>query len=190
VSVNVSVAQLCSTQFREEVCAVLEDTRLSPGCLELELNERGLSQNSEVCASSAEKLRGLGVRIAIDDFAKGTDALDYFPGFPADTVKVGRASVLDLRNGSGMIEKHGAIEKFGSIVTLARDFGVEVVAKGVETREQLDALRLLGCDRIQGYLLSPPVAPATASDLLMADRRLRVTASSDQREEEGLAAAS
>jgi len=184
VSVNVSLVQFCSAEFREEVRAVLEDTGLPPECLEIELNEALLLQNSESCASSAEKLRRIGVRVSIDDFARGAFAREYFQGFPADTIKVDRSLVL------GLADSSGSVAKLGAIVTLAHDRGVEVVAKGVETAEQVELLELLGCDRIQGYLLSPPVTPAKASDLLAIDRRLSMASSPERQNKDGWAEAS
>ncbi len=159
VAVNLSPAQ-----FRADapdvvavVARVLESTGLAAERLELEITESLLISDPEKVLDSLNRLSSLGVRIAMDDFGTGYSSLSYLWRFPFNKVKIDRAFVKELEGE----DKVSLI--VASIVTLAHSLGMRVNAEGVETESQREALRKLGCDELQGFLLGRP-APLEASD--------------------------
>lgn len=159
VAVNLSPAQ-----FRANAADVvlivseaLELNGLDPWRLELEITESLLISDPEQVLDSLNRLSDLGVRIAMDDFGTGYSSLSYLWRFPFDKVKIDRSFVKEL-------EDEGKVSVIiESIVSLAHSLGMRVNAEGVETESQRDALRELGCDELQGFLLGRP-APIQASD--------------------------
>ncbi len=167
VAVNVSGAQLARPAFAEEVLAVLAREGVPPGggCLELELTESLLMADVEASAARLARLREAGVRIAVDDFGTGHSSLAYLKRLPIQVLKIDRSFVADLHRDPD----DRAIVR--AILALGRSLGLEVLAEGVERREQLEFLRREGCDAMQGYLVSPPV-PAEALPRVVATARL------------------
>lgn len=149
ICVNVSVRQLLHPNFFGRVQAALSDSGLSPERLVLELTESVFISDYEQVSKVFAALEIIGVKIAIDDFGTGYSSLSYLRRVPASTLKIDGSFVATIDNGSWPI-----IE---ASVSLARAFGMKVVAEGVETEAQLGALTMLGVDRIQGYLLGRPV---------------------------------
>jgi EAL domain-containing protein (putative c-di-GMP-specific phosphodiesterase class I) len=129
---------------------ILQETRLDPQCLELELTESALMTDVEQVIKSLGKLRDIGVKLAIDDFGTGFSSLEYLRRLPLDTLKIDKSFVRDTSNldGAGLVS---------SIVALAQKLRLRVVAEGVETRQQLTFLERLGCDSMQGNLFSRPL---------------------------------
>jgi diguanylate cyclase (GGDEF)-like protein len=166
VGVNVSATQLRKEGFQEDVLALLEESGLSPARLQLELNEAALVKDLGAAQSAVEKLRTLGVGIGIDDVGAHALSLDYLKRFRPEAVKVDRSLVKGLGRGSV------TVDKLRAIVKLAREMEASVTAVGVETGAQLDILQELGCDRMQGYLLCPPLSAGRAGTMLAQDRRL------------------
>ena len=162
ISVNVSAHQLAEPSLLETVAQVLDETGLDPDALWLEITETALMADAEGARRTLVELRNLGVHLAIDDFGTGYSSLAYLRRFPVEVLKVDRSFVERL----GTDAEDEAVVRL--IVHLAGALGLSVVAEGVETAAQLHRLRHLGCDRVQGYLYSPPVSPATASTLLTA----------------------
>jgi EAL domain-containing protein (putative c-di-GMP-specific phosphodiesterase class I) len=148
VAVNVSAVQLARSDFIDVVRSAAVNAGLEPGRLELELTESQIMSNVEDLARCLSEIRQLGVRIAIDDFGTGYSSLSYLSRLPADTLKIDRSFLLEAES-----EQSAVLE---TIVKLAHDHGLRVVAEGVETKQQLSALVRAGCDLAQGYLFGLP----------------------------------
>ena len=149
VSVNVSPRQLADADLPAQVQQVLTATGVEPRRLCLEITESILISAEPTVDASIAYLRSLGVRIGLDDFGTGQSSLGYLKRFPLDFVKIDQSLVAGL----GLHEHDTAIVR--ATVELAHNLGLSVIAVGVETEEQLEALGFLGCDRAQGYLYSP-----------------------------------
>ncbi len=160
VSVNLSVYQLRQGKVVSLVRQVLEETGLAPYLLELELTESQLLDNVEHIIATFEQLHALGVKLAIDDFGTGYSSLSYLKRFPVDYVKIDQAFIRGLHEGN----QDAAIIR--AIIGMAKSLGLEVVAEGVETPEQLSFLREQGCDEVQGYLISRPLEAEAFEKLL------------------------
>jgi EAL domain-containing protein (putative c-di-GMP-specific phosphodiesterase class I) len=152
VAVNLSSGQFQSSDLPEAVADALAKTGLAPDMLELEITESVLLQHSETNLQTLKRLRELGVRIALDDFGTGYSSLSYLQRFPFNRIKVDRSFVMEL---PGHEESEVIVR---AITDLGRSLGMAVTAEGVETRQQLDALRARGCDEAQGYFFSKPIA--------------------------------
>ena len=160
---------LCSRQFRhpgllDRVRTILEETGAPAHSLMIELTEDALMEHEDDVMTTLGGLRRLGVRLALDDFGTGYSSLAYLHRFPIDVLKIDRAFVRGVSCGG---EK---LEIVRTIVTLARALSKDVIAEGVETVDQLECLRALGCDGVQGYLLAPP-QDAEATARVLARRR-------------------
>jgi EAL domain-containing protein (putative c-di-GMP-specific phosphodiesterase class I) len=156
VSVNVSARQFRTDDFAGSVRAVLEETGLDPSCLELELTESVLMDDAESSAEELRRLKPLGIKISVDDFGTGYSSLSYLKRFPIDSLKIDRSFIQGLTTNADDSELTGAI------VAMAHRLRLRVVAEGVETDDQRAMLVKLGCDEIQGYLVSAPVPPEDA----------------------------
>ncbi len=152
VSINVSPRQLRRGNLAEVVEHTLERTGLDASWLKLELTERTLVEDTETARRTLERLRAIGVSIAIDDFGTGYSSLSYLKSFPIDAIKIDREFVRD-----SVIDADTATVS-ESMVTLATDLRLEVIAEGVETREQLELMRGFGCHLVQGFYISRPLA--------------------------------
>jgi diguanylate cyclase (GGDEF)-like protein len=155
VSVNISSRQFRSGSLAPVVRSALRESGLDARLLELELTESLLVENTEEAIRILGELKAIGVSIAIDDFGSGYSSLNYLKRFPVDFLKIDRSFIRDITTNA----KDAAITT--NIVTLARSLGLQTVAEGVEQREQLDFLGAQGCDEVQGFLFSRPVAAET-----------------------------
>jgi diguanylate cyclase (GGDEF)-like protein len=153
VAVNLSAQQFRQKDLLETVQRALRDTGLDPSLLELELTESAVMENAEESARILAQLSRLGVQISIDDFGTGYSSLSYLKRFPLDKLKIDRSFIRDLATDVD----DAAIVR--AIISLAHSLKLKVIAEGVETADQLDFLRQLGCDQYQGYHCSPPMAP-------------------------------
>ncbi len=151
LAVNVSPLQFKSGTLGLKVATVLAETGLSPDRLELEITEAVLIRDDEEALSVLHQLRHLGVRIALDDFGTGYSSLSYLRRFPFDKVKIDRSFIRDVA------EAEGSSPIIEAVVHMAAAGNMTTTAEGVETEEQRDILRKLGCDEMQGYLFSPAV---------------------------------
>lgn len=151
VNVNVSAEHLQSLGFVDFIERTLVETGLSPQALGIELVESSLADRRDVTTRVLSRLLDLGVRVAIDDFGTGYSSLSYLKDFPVTSLKIDRSFVLNLPGD----RRDTAIAN--AIVTMGRGLGLNVIAEGVETAEQLAALEALGCDAVQGYFLSRPL---------------------------------
>lgn len=160
MSVNLSGKQLMQPDLIERIEEVLHESQINPWHLKLEITETVVMENPELAAVTLAKLRSLGVRLSIDDFGTGYSSLSYLNRFPVDTLKIDRSFVTSMNAADENLQ----IVK--TIVTLAGNLGMQVVAEGVETEEQLEQLRSLKCQYGQGYLFSKALA-ATDADLFV-----------------------
>ncbi|MBS1190388.1 MAG: domain S-box/diguanylate cyclase protein [Rhodocyclaceae bacterium] len=162
VAVNVSARQLRRRDFCETVAGALADSGLPPEQLELEITESSVMENAEEAIGILQGLRRMGVTLAIDDFGTGYSSLAYLKLFPIDHLKIDRSFVADIEH-----DLNDRAIALGTIA-LARSLGLNVIAEGVETEDQLELLRDNGCDEVQGYLLSQPLHGAAAFAFLHA----------------------
>jgi diguanylate cyclase (GGDEF)-like protein/PAS domain S-box-containing protein len=160
VSVNMSLKQLADAAFVDDVTAALKESGLNPASLRLELTESSIMENSELTIKVLKRLKGLGVGLELDDFGTGYSSLSYLHQLPFDAVKIDRSFV------SGMPGREGSTHLVETILGMARSLKLEVVAEGVETVEQRDQLRALGCPLAQGYLFSKPASGRATATLL------------------------
>jgi EAL domain-containing protein (putative c-di-GMP-specific phosphodiesterase class I) len=130
---------------------VLAETGLEPHLLSLEITETTIMADAEAAAETLRAIRALGVRLAIDDFGTGYSSLTYLRRFPVETLKIDRSFVA----GIGRDREDEAIVDM--VLSLARALGLQVVAEGVETADQVDRLRRVGCDLMQGYYFGKPM---------------------------------
>ncbi|HYP28590.1 MAG TPA: EAL domain-containing protein [Blastocatellia bacterium] len=161
MSVNLSGKQFAHTNLIDQIVNILEVTGLDPRRLKLEITESVVMENIEVATRMLEQLRALGVELSIDDFGTGYSSLSYLHRLPIDTLKIDRSFV------SRISENNENREIVRTILMLAQNLGMGVVAEGVETREQLESLQELKCDRGQGYLFSRPVNALDAERLIL-----------------------
>jgi EAL domain-containing protein (putative c-di-GMP-specific phosphodiesterase class I) len=166
MSVNLSGKQLSQSDLIEKVEEVLSESGIDPWQLKLEITETVVMENAELAAVTLARLRGLGVRLSIDDFGTGYSSLSYLNRFPVDTLKIDRSFIARMNQDDENVE----IVK--TIVSLAGNLGMQVVAEGVETEHQLEQLRLLKCQYGQGYLFSKPMA-AIEADKFLLNRQLQ-----------------
>ncbi len=155
MAVNVSAAQIHEADFLDQVRAVIQETGLPPENLELELTESAIMEDPEQARPMMEALRRMGVGIAVDDFGTGYSSLTYLKNLPLTKLKIDREFVTDLPAD----EDDAAIVR--AIVALGKSLGYALIAEGIETQDQQQLLRELGCDIAQGFLISRPAAVDT-----------------------------
>ncbi|MEP6716411.1 MAG: EAL domain-containing protein, partial [Terriglobia bacterium] len=154
IAVNVSSLQFTSHDFVGIVAEALQSEGVEGTNLTIEITESVLMTDKDACARKVRELQALGVSISIDDFGTGYSCLGCLQNIPIDTLKIDGSFVKEL----GI--KPAAAALIGGIVSLAHNLGMRVVAECIENEEQLQAVRLAGCDQVQGYLLGLPVVPA------------------------------
>lgn len=159
LSVNLSGLQFHYPGLAREVSYVLDQSALEPDALMLEITESVAMEDAEPAMQSLAKLKSLGVKLAIDDFGTGYSSLSYLRNFPVDRLKIDRSFVEALGHSLG----DNTI--VAGMIGLAKGLGIEVVAEGLETEEQLRQLRRLGCDIVQGYKFWKPL-PAEEAGIL------------------------
>jgi diguanylate cyclase (GGDEF)-like protein/PAS domain S-box-containing protein len=160
IAVNVSSVQLRRKDFVDQVRALVTEAAYGECGLDLEITESLLMYDIEGCIAKLNAIRDLGVNIAIDDFGTGYSSLAYLSRLPVNALKIDRAFI------EGMLRTGENMSIVSSIISLSHALKIKVIAEGVETREQLDVLRSLECDEIQGYLISRPVKGEDAARLL------------------------
>jgi diguanylate cyclase (GGDEF)-like protein len=161
VAVNVSARQFRAKNLVDKVLAVLDESRLSPHSLELEITESMLMNDVESAVRKMEELRNLGIHLSIDDFGTGYSSLSYLGRFPITCLKIDRAFVQDVQTNANTAEIARAI------IGLSRGLNLEVVAEGAELIEHVNFLKDNGCDTIQGFYFSKPLPPAEFQALLV-----------------------
>lgn len=156
VSVNISAAHIGSAAFTSVVTAALADSGLAPQRLELEITESVRLGASKEIAGVFDRLKGLGIRLVLDDFGTGWSSLDVLRRFPFDGLKIDQCLVADLPSNPR------AVAIVRTVIRLARELDICVTAEGVEDATQLRILQELGCERLQGFLIAVPGQKATA----------------------------
>jgi len=151
VGVNVSFRQLKAGAFAELVVQVLDETGLDPTHLNIEVTENVIMDDLTVARDSLTVLSDVGVRVSIDDFGTGYSSLSVLGKFPAHVLKIDRAFVRDITTD----DVQAAVAR--TVIAVASELGLDTIAEGVETHEQMEFLAELGCEHIQGFLFSPPV---------------------------------
>jgi PAS domain S-box-containing protein len=164
LSVNVSPKQFAQPDLAWQIGQLIEQSGMDPGCMNLEITETIAMADAERSGVVLSELKALGVHLDIDDFGTGYSSLSRLQRFPVDTLKIDRAFV------SCMDRDHDTHEIVRIIVMLAHNLGLKVVAEGVETQNQLDLVRNIGCEFGQGYFFSKPVDHETIGKLLGINR--------------------
>lgn len=161
ISVNLSVKQFAQVNLVEQISQILQQTNLPPCSLKLEITESLLMENQESVTVVIQQLKALGVSLSLDDFGTGYSSLNYLHRFPIDTLKIDRSFVSRMEFGNESWEIVRAI----AMLTNALD--IDVIAEGIETKEQLAQLSTLDCKYGQGYFFSKPLDSATATALIL-----------------------
>jgi diguanylate cyclase (GGDEF)-like protein len=151
ISVNVSPLQLTGSDLPATIMRVLGETGIAPHRLALEFTERIFIEESDKIHSSLIRLKGIGVQIVLDDFGTGYSSLSYLRRFPFDCLKIDRSFV------SGLEQSASSNAIVQAVILIAGTLGIRTVAEGVETAPQMQMLKLLGCNEVQGYLLGKPM---------------------------------
>jgi diguanylate cyclase (GGDEF)-like protein len=152
VSVNISLRQFYDGDFVESVMKILKETKLDARYLDLEITESISMANINSVISTLNELRAMGITISIDDFGTGYSSLSYLKKFPINNLKIDRSFVRDITSNS----ENRSIVK--TIISMANNLNLDVIAEGVETEEELKFLKSNGCMVVQGYLFSPPIS--------------------------------
>ena len=160
LAVNLSARQLGDDALPETIARIIEVSGLEAKYVEIEVTETAVMDNADLARSNVRKLKRLGVRLALDDFGTGYSSLSLLSSLPIHTVKIDRSFV------AGMLEHHRDMTIVTSVIALGHRLGLNVVAEGVETREQFEALRSNGCDEMQGYFFGRPLPAAECKALL------------------------
>jgi PAS domain S-box-containing protein len=168
LSVNISPKQFAQEDLASEIGRLLQENGMDPRCIALEITETSTMACPARSAAVLSKLKALGVRLDIDDFGTGYSSLSRLQSFHVDTLKIDRLFV------SRMDKDPESLEIVRIIIILAHTLGLNVIAEGVETRTQLELLRLAKCGLAQGYLFSKPADQQTVGDLLAANRSGKV----------------
>jgi EAL domain-containing protein (putative c-di-GMP-specific phosphodiesterase class I) len=156
VAVNVSARRFGDDRLETELAALFSELEIARGSLKLEITESLLLQDDGSVLERLERLRKLGVSLSIDDFGTGYSSLSYLHKLPIDTVKIDQSFIRELTHGSDRAEV------VRTILALAQHLGLDVVAEGIETAEQLAQLRAFGCRWAQGYFFARPMPESDA----------------------------
>ncbi len=157
ISVNLSGKHFSQPDLIEQIWKILSETDFNPSCLKLEITESAVMENAESAVLLLKQLKEIGIKLSIDDFGTGYSSLSYLNRFPIDTLKVDRSFVTSMSEST----ENGELVR--AIITLSHALGIDVVAEGIETINQLHQLRILNCEYGQGYLFSRPVTPKEAT---------------------------
>lgn len=164
VAINISAQQLKNDSLVKHILHCLSQYGIEAKYLQLEVTESSLVENVETARAILEQLVNAGIDIALDDFGTGFSSLSYIQDLPINTIKIDRSFIANIRN------SHDDVVIVSSTITLAHNLGMRVVAEGVETKEQLVYLRTAGCDEIQGYIFSRPIADEEIRQLLIKEK--------------------
>lgn len=161
VSVNLSGVHFDSEEFAEQIIEVVRESGVDPSLLVLEITESALMGNAATAEKILRHFKAFGLGIALDDFGTGYSSLSYLHHFPIDLLKIDRSFVNDIHNKNG--KSHDVVK---AIVSLAKAFGLSIVAEGVEFEDSIQSLKELGCDTGQGYLFSKPLPVEKAMEFI------------------------
>ncbi|MEA5596642.1 EAL domain-containing response regulator [Rivularia sp. UHCC 0363] len=167
-TINISIHQLIQPDFVPKILKSLADNNLHSSSLELEITEGTIEQDVNTVINRMEELRSHGLKFAIDDFGTGRSSLIYLKQLPISTLKIDHYFIHNIDKD----KQKSAITK--GIIEMAHNLNLRVVAEGVETKAELNIVRLHNCDRTQGYLLSHPLPVTEFEELLLTNKRLTV----------------
>lgn len=151
LSINISALEFCDPLLPQRVRRNLTLCGLPPYRCQIEVTETSPLRDSQIAVNNMLELKEIGVKLALDDFGTGHANLNYLLKYPFDTLKIDKEFV------AGIEPDTRSTKIVEGIISLAHNFGIEVLAEGVETQSQLDRLTQIGCDKIQGFFISPPV---------------------------------
>jgi EAL domain-containing protein (putative c-di-GMP-specific phosphodiesterase class I) len=182
LGINVSAQQFQDREFMDVLSRILEESEFEPKWLNVEITESVVIHDVRETIQKLRQLHAVGITVAIDDFGVGYSSLSYLKDFPIDQLKMDRSFVQNLPHSGNdaKIARH--------IVDMAHSLGLSVIAEGVETSEQLQFLKEIGCDEVQGYLLSRPVPAEDFERLLQQPLPFPFVVESMHEEAEGVAA--
>jgi diguanylate cyclase (GGDEF)-like protein/PAS domain S-box-containing protein len=160
VGINVSASQLQDPKFADVVAHIIHESKIDPKWINLEITESVVMEDVKEAVGKFRQLHDVGITLAIDDFGIGYSSLSYLRDFPVDQLKMDRSFVQNLprQTNDANIARH--------IIAMAQEVGLSVIAEGVETAEQYEFLKSLGCNEVQGFLMSKPVPPEKFAELL------------------------
>jgi diguanylate cyclase (GGDEF)-like protein/PAS domain S-box-containing protein len=162
ISVNFSAQQFLQKDLVDNIKSILSETGMNPKLLEIEITELIILGNEVIITQTLTQLRKIGISISIDNFGTGYSSLSYLKHLPVNTLKIDRSFIQDLSN-----DFPNTTSLLSTIISLAHSLKMSVVAKGVETEEQLAILKRYKCQEAQGYLYSPPVSPTDFEGFLL-----------------------
>ncbi len=162
ISVNLPSRHFLRTDLLKLCSSILRETSLSHSSLNIEITERAMMSNPEAAIDLMLNLKSLGIKITLDDFGTGYSSLSYLHKFPFDCLKIDSSFIARIQENDEIVH---------NILTLGRNLGMRVIAEGVETAEQAELLKALGCELAQGYYFARPVNAQEATDLLSAKFR-------------------
>ncbi|WP_031480230.1 EAL domain-containing protein [Maridesulfovibrio frigidus] len=160
LTVNLSPRQLSKPDLAGAIIDILDETKFPPEMLKLEITESAIMERNAASTLNLKRIGDLGIKLAVDDFGTGYSSLAQLQRFPAATVKIDRSFI------SRMAEDNESLEIVRAVVALGHSLSMDVIAEGVETKEQLVLLNELGCDCVQGFYFDKPQPPEVAIDLL------------------------
>jgi EAL domain-containing protein (putative c-di-GMP-specific phosphodiesterase class I) len=159
IAVNISALEFRHPEFVAEVKAILDETGLEPGCLQLEITESVLMRDADISSGILQQLKGLGVQLAVDDFGTGYSSLSYLQEFPIDVLKIDKSFVHAIDTSGGIIAS--------AMIAMGSSLQYKMVAEGVENQEQLLFLKSEQCEEGQGYLFSRGLLGEQFADLFL-----------------------
>jgi diguanylate cyclase (GGDEF)-like protein/PAS domain S-box-containing protein len=160
MSVNLSVKQFNQPDLIQKIAGIIQETGLAPHSLKLEITESAVTEKVESAAEMMQQIRAIGVKLSMDDFGTGYSSLSHLHRFPLDTLKIDRSFITRMQ------DNDENMEIVRTIVGLAQNLGMDLVAEGVETYDQITILRKLGCEYGQGYFFSKPIDAADAESFI------------------------
>jgi diguanylate cyclase (GGDEF)-like protein len=161
ISVNLSPKQLSQPNLIEQISQILQTTGLNPHSLKLEITETAIMENPESAALILSQLRELGIQICMDDFGTGYSSLSFLHRFPVDFLKIDQSFIVGIEQGA---EKAKIVQ---TIMTLTQNLGLNAIAEGIETAEQVAKLKILQCEYGQGYFFSRPLDSKMAEKMIV-----------------------
>ncbi|MGB2924618.1 MAG: EAL domain-containing protein [Limnothrix sp.] len=160
ISINLSSRQFSQNDLKEQVEAILRTTGLDPSALKLEITESTVMDDIDEAASMLKDLKTLNVRLSVDDFGTGYSSLSYLSNFPIDTLKIDRSFINKIQDGNDNLAIPNAL------ISLGHSLGMDIIAEGIETAEQLRILKKIGCEFGQGFYFAKPLNRFNASQFI------------------------
>lgn len=170
ISINFSAQHFVQRNLIEQIQTILNEYRIDPQQIEIEITESSILGNEAIVSQTLASIRQLGIMISLDDYGTGYSSLNYLKKFSFDTIKIDHSFIQDLANN----ENHSRVI-VKSIIWLARQLNMKVIAEGVERIDQLKLLTEFQCDEVQGYIYSKPLIPEDFTRFLLSSEEYRVT---------------